>query len=265
MADSRFFLILPFAFFLAGCTTIPEPTGTGSDAKAAAILRASADAQGITDLHRLNDIHVHFHGNWSWLVPNIQPVLCDIRFRGDSDEDYLVNAEVATQTHTGPGGTKTVVKKPGEIHVLYNGVESNAPDVKDAAALVVDDYRMFLLGPAFFIQRSAPVQYLGTESIDGILCDNLLTRLTPGLGNSPADRVILSIDQKQRWLRRVRLTVDGLSTTKGAVADIFLQDPIRIGGIVFPTRFYEELKNPFDVSVHHWQLTGIDLNPMELR
>jgi len=261
MVVCRFFLMLAFALLLACCATIPQPTASGSDERATAILRASADAQGITALHRLADIHVHFHGSWSSLVPRIQPVLCDIRFRGDSDEDYLINQPVATQTHTGPGGTKTVLKNPGEIHVLYNGVESNDPDVKDAAALVVDDYRMFLLGPAFFIERSASVQYLGTESIDGILCDNLLTKLKHGLGNSPADRVILSIDQKQHWLRRVRLTVDGLSTTKGAVADIFLQDQIRINGIVFPTRFYEELKNPFDVSVHHWRLTGIDMNP----
>jgi hypothetical protein len=102
------------------------------------------------------------------------------------------------------------------------------------------------------------VQYLGTETVDGSPCDNLLAVLKPGIGNSVEDRVVISIDHDHHWVRRVRITVDGLESTRGAVADIYLRDHIRIGGILWPTTFYEELKRPFGASVHRWRLTAID-------
>lgn len=255
----RWIVMLMFVL-VAGCASVPEPMGNSNDEKARAILQQSADAQGVGNLMQLHDVHVGFDGYFSWIVPKVQPVLVDEKFRGSSEEDYLVHSHEVTQTHHGVGGTKIVQRKPGAVTVAYNGKPSDDSDVKDAAALVADDYRMFVLGPQFFIERGAIVQYLGTDSVDGFDCDQLLAVLKPGLGNSEGDRVIISIDRQKHFIRRLRVTVEGMSSTKGAVADIFLRDQIRVGGVVFPTRFYEELKKPFDAPVHHWRLTEIALH-----
>lgn len=103
------------------------------------------------------------------------------------------------------------------------------------------------------------VQSVGAERVDGVQCDNLLAVLRPRLGNSPEDRVVISVDRGHR-IRRLRITVDGLASTRGAVADIFLRDPVRVGGVQWPTQFYEQLKRPLVLSVHRWRLTAIDLD-----
>ena len=172
----------------------------------------------------------------------------------------LVHPPATGQTHTGAAGRKRVFRDLKEIHVSYQDVESHDQSALDAAALVADAYRMFLFGPQFFLERNASVEYLGTETVDEMPCDQLLAVIKPGFGNSPEDRVILSIDLTHHWLRRVRMTLTGLDTTRGAIVDIFLRDHIRIGGVVWPTGFYEELKRPFNLSVHRWRLTGIDVN-----
>ncbi len=84
--------------------------------------------------------------------------------------------------------------------------------------------------------------------------------MAPGIGNSAEDRVVISVDRTSHWIRRFRITLDGLESARGAIADIYLRDHIRISGILFPTAFYEELKKPFMAPVHHWRLTAIDLN-----
>ena len=139
------------------------------------------------------------------------------------------------------------------------------PDVQDAAALVADAYRMFLFGPRFFLEQKAMLQYLGTASIDGMECDQILADLKPGIGNSKEDRVVISIDQKFHLVRRVRMTLEGLRTTRGAIVDIYLRDHKRIGGVMWPTTFYEELEKPFVIPVHRWKLTGIDFDRAETR
>ena len=258
MQVSKLSLVVLIAL-AAGCATVPLPKGNAGDTGADRMLHQCADAQGLAALMQLDGVHAEFEGKFSWIVSKVQPTLVDQAFRGTSREDYLVHEQVVTQTHFGSGGIKTVARTPGAVQVSYNGKPCDDPDAKDAAAMVADDYRMFLLGPVFFLERHAVVQYLGTGCADGFDCDQLLAVLKPGLGNSQEDRVVISIDQKQHWIRRVRITVEGTSTTRGAVADIFLRDPIRVGGVVFPTRFYEELKRPFDAAVHNWRLTAIDL------
>ena len=91
-------------------------------------------------------------------------------------------------------------------------------------------------------------------------CDQLLAVLKPGIGRSAEDRVVVSIDREHHWVRRVRMTLEGLETTRGAVVDIYLRNPMRIDGIVCPTTFYEELERPFVMPVHRWHLVGITLH-----
>lgn len=254
---SRALPVALIALFLVGCTKIPDARPGGSDPAALVLLQQSAEAHGWARLQQRTAVHADFDGSWSWLVSRVQPVLVDRDFRGRSSERYAIATPAVDQTHHGKGGEKRVRRDAAGTRVWYNGVESADPEVRDAAALVADNYRMFLLGPGFFLERAAVVHPLGRSTIDGHRCDDVLAVLRPGLGNSTEDRVILSIDRDNRVLRRVRITVEGLASTRGAIADIAFSDHVRFDGVLFPTRYVETLKRPFPADVHDWRLTGI--------
>ena len=245
---------------MSGCANVPQPRSGGLDRRAVELLEQSAVAHGVAALQQTHDVNVRFEGTWSRLVARVQPGLVDKRFRGTSEERFLLQDVAVGQAYVGPGGRKQVYRDGNTLRVWYNDTESHDKDVLDAAALVADNYRMFLLGPYFFQERSAIVQYLGEARVDGFKCDNLLAVLRPGLGNSDEDRVVISIDRERRLVRRLRITIDGLESTRGAVADVYLRDHIAVGGYVWPTNFYERLKRPFPASVHRWRLTGLDLD-----
>ncbi len=244
----------------AGCASIPQPRPGGSDAKAVSILHEAALAHGTDELQRLHDVNIRFEGKWNPFVAKVQPTLVDDQFRGRSEERYLIGEPAVGQCHIGPGGCKQVYRDRTTTRVWYNDKATADPEVGDAAALVADNYRMFLLGPLFFEERGATVQYLGTNYVDGEQCDDILAELRPGLGNSVEDRVVVSIDRDKRLIRRLRISVDGLKSTRGAIVDVYLRDHIRIHGINWPTRFYEELLRPFPSPVHRWRLIGIDFD-----
>jgi hypothetical protein len=206
-------LLLP----LTGCVSIPRLRPGGSDAKAVSILHEAAIAHGSDELHLIHNVNVRFEGKWNPIVAKVQPILIDDQFRGVSEERYLIAEAAVGQSHIGLAGKKQVYRDRTTTHVWYNDAEATGIEVKNAAALVADNYRMFLLGPWFFEERGATVQYLGTDSVDGEKCDNLLANLKPGLGNSVKDRVIISIDRSHHLIRRLRVTVDGLESTRGAI------------------------------------------------
>ena len=244
---------------LAGCATVPMPTTSGADPRATRLLLQAADAQGSAALSQLKEIKIRYDAKWGAdIVARVQPVLVDKRFRGNSVEWYAIPDQKTVQVYDGPGGIKQVVRTPTDVQAWYNGKPATDADVLDAAALVADGYRMFVLGPAFFLERHAVVQYLGSETVGEADCDDLLAILRPGIGRSVEDRVIISIDKRDHLIRRFRMTVEGMDSTRGAVADVFPQNYIRIDGVAWPTIFDEELKNPFDVDVHHWRVVQID-------
>ena len=253
-------IVLCLMLSSAGCVSIPRSTAVDSSAEAMRILNRSAEAHGVAALQKRHDVNVRFEGKWEPLIGRIQPALVDDRFRGTSEERYLIHEAAVGQRHEGPGGLKQVFRYGSGVKVWYNGKATDDEFAVHAAALVADAYRMFLFGPQFFLERSAAVQYLGVDAVDGRECDQLLAVLRPGIGLSVEDRVIISIDRKQCWVRRVRMTVDGLASTRGAIVDVFLRDHARIGGVVWPTSFYETLKRPFPLPVHRWRLTGIDFD-----
>lgn len=252
--------LLTIAPFLAGYGGVPEASAGGSDPRAIALIDQAAQAQGADAIGRLHEITVGFEGKWNRIISLLQPKLVDIQFRGTSQEQYLIHEDAERQTHVGPGGTKQVYRHKSSIDVSYNGRKSTDAQTQDAAALVADNYRMFLLGPAFFRERAATLQYAGADQVDHADCDNLLADLKPGLGNSREDRVLISIDRSRHWICRVRVTMEGLESTRGAVVDIYLRDPLRIHGVLWPTSFDEVLRRPFPAPVHHWRMVSIDFD-----
>ena len=231
-----------------------------SEPRAKALVAASQNAHGQKAFARVRDVSVRYEGRWASIGPKFQPVLADTKFRRGSEEHLLVASRVMTQEHSGPGGNKVVVRAPGKVSVTYNGVPSTDAEVQRAAALVADAYTMFLLGPFYFKRPGVVFASNGEGVVDRAACDEVLAVLRPGFGMSKEDRVIFFIDRATKQLRRVRMTLSGLESTRGAEVDVTFRDFRNIGGIVWPTDFDERIRVPFDLHAHHWRMLGLDLN-----
>jgi hypothetical protein len=249
----------------AGCASpiarLPTPTRTReSTAAGTRLLAEAAEAHGATAFDRLVDVNVRYEGEWFPRVASIQPVLVDAAFRGTSEERYLLPARTVGQTHRGPGGVKQVVRWPGYSRVWYNGVPNTDREKGDAAELVVDCYQLFLFGPLFIRSRAHVVETAGAEVLGGEPHDLLLVTLTPGFGVAALDRVLCWVSRRDRTFRRVRFSIDGLRSTRGAVVEVDTSVHVERGGVRFPTRFFERVVFPLPLDAHTWRMTGLDLD-----
>ncbi len=268
-------LALPAWPLLNGCSApIPRMRGAVTTSAAAALLARSAAAHGGQALATLSDLNVAYSGRWHPLVGKLQPALVDAGFRGGSEERLLPGRQLLAQAHTGPLGRKYVARRwrrgsPGEVRVWVNREESHDADRLAAAALVADGYALFLLGPMLLAQtwgtdRTRAMELEGVQRIEqrGVRheCDVLSVQLTPGLGLSAGDRCLLFIDREEHVMRKVRFTLDGLASTRGAIAEVDTEEYVALHGVRWPTRFHEQLLRPFPLAVHDWRLTGLDVN-----
>ncbi len=250
---------------LAGCAApLPEPTAPSAEAEA--LLRASAEAHGLAAFRAIRDLSVSYEGEWPPVIGRLQPVLVDQGFRIRSEERLLPREGLVAQAHAGPEGLKQVVRRPGGVRVWYDGRETPDAERRAAAALVADGYALFLLGPMLLAdgRRALAAEMACTERITvggrAFDCDVLRLRAAPGLGLAEADRIALFIDREGRLMRRVRFTLEGLASTRGAVAEVDALTHATLHGVTWPTRFHERLLRPFPLRVHDWWLTGLDVN-----
>ena len=272
---------------LAGCggglPAIPAnapPARTAPDA--AAIFDACLQAHGGRAAYaRLHDVNVRFDSHWAAVGPGLQPVLSDRGYRQGSEERYLPvkGGFVVGQKHHGPSGDKYVCRVPLDGVTVYysrsravvidNGAaygdtpleQSSDPEQRTASSLVTDAYSMFLWGPYFFVQRGATFQKLAsTADVEGHACDELLTVLHPGVGVTPEDKAVLSIDQQTHLLLRVQFTLNALASTRGAEVHVSLLDQRRLAGVMWPTRYVERIDRPVSLPAHQWSLLGFDVN-----
>ena len=231
-----------------------------SDAKAVDLVAASQRAHGKNAFAKVRDVSVRYDGQWASLGPRFQPVLADTSFRRASEERLLVAPRIIAQEHTGPAGKKVVVRAPGKITVGYNGAPSTDYETKRAAALVGDAYTLFLLGPFYFDRPGVVLAPNGEAVVDKAMCEQVLAVLRPGFGTAKEDRVILFIDRATKQLRRVRMTLNGLESTRGAEVDVTFRDFRTIEGVLWPTDFDERIRVPFDLHAHHWKMLGLETN-----
>ncbi len=260
---------------LQGCTApLPALSNPVTTPDARTLLDESAAAHGLAGLPGITDLSVSYAGEWRALVARLQPVLVDAGFRGRSEERLLLRERLVAQAHTGASGRKQVVRHTaqgahGDVRVWFNGEETRDAERRAAAALVADGYSLFLLGPTLLArhwaaERSLVMERAGVERVvlDGRTheCDVLRMRMAPGLGFSDADDLALFIDRRERLMRRVRFTLNGLEATRGAVAEVETFDHVTLHGVRWPTRFYERLLRPVPLPVHDWRLTGLDVN-----
>jgi hypothetical protein len=265
---------VPLIQLAGGCrASLPPWPSPGSSQDALPLLHDSAMAHGLTAYSDINDINVSYTGHWRRLVGILQPVLVDFGFRGGSEERLLLRDGLIGQSHSGPKGQKQVVRlntpqDGSNVHVWFNGEQAHDKDRIDAAALVADAYSLFLLGPLLLVvnspQRDIQAAVAGTAQVTQEehthLCDVLDLKMSPGLGNSESDQLALYIDRETRLMRRVRMTLNGLESTRGALVDIDTFRHRFLHGINWPTAFHERLLRPAPLDVHEWRLTGLDIN-----
>lgn len=264
---------LPALPLLPGCAApLPVSMNPATTPAALALLDESAAAHGLAALTRLADVNLRYAGEWRPLIGRLQPALADPGFRGGSEERLLLRDGLVAQAHSGPSGRKQVLRRPGaaaasqgDVRVWFNGEEARDAERRHAAALVVDGYSLFLLGPMLLaqrwsIERSMVMELAGTERVNEHDCDVLRVRLAPGFGFAASEQLALFIDRKERLMRRVRFTLDGLASTAGAIAEVETFDHVTLHGVRWPTRFYERLLRPLPLPVHDWRMTGLDVN-----
>ncbi len=267
-------LALPLVDLAGGCRASLPPWSSDSGHDALSLLRDSAMAHGLSAYAAIDDINVSYAGHWRRLVGILQPDLVDSGFRGGSQERLLLHEGIIAQSHLGPKGHKQVVRvsSPQEgssIHVWFNDEAAHDKDRNDAAALVAEAYALFLLGPMLLVTNEHPHRDIqaataGTAEVkqDGVAhpCDVLNLKISPGLGNSVSDQLALYLDRETRLMRRVRMTLNGLESTQGALVDVDTFQHRSLHGIMWPTAFHERLLRPAPLDVHHWRLTGLDVN-----
>ena len=260
---------------LQGCASpLPSSTASATSPEARALLDVSAAAHGMAAFGAIRDLSLRYEGVWRPVVGSLQPVLVDSTFRARSEERLIPSRDLTGQAHAGPAGHKQVARRPGRgdqgsISVWYNDGVATEADRRAAAALVSDGYSLFLLGPlllagAWSGGKSMILDIAGSERLiqDGreYTCDILRARIAPGLGLSEGDQVALYIDRGEHLMRRARFTLNGLDSTRGAIAEVDTVAHVPRFGVRWPTRFHEHLLRPLSLPVHDWSLTGLDVN-----
>lgn len=265
MRPSLFSLLqIVLIVLLGGCMSrgIPQAVGSSEQAAARAVLQKSATAHGLAAFRQIEDLNVGYAGEWYGLVSKVQPTLIDADFRQGSQERILFKGGLLIgQHHLGPKGSKQVIRRSGDVQVFYNDAPVADRDVLAAAALVADGYRMFLTGPFYFLDGNLSLEMGQDEIVEGRSCTTLLAVRRPGHGLSVEDRYLLFVDSENYLLRRVRFTMEGLESTRGAIAEVDFFDHQVVAGVTWPTRFYERLRKPIpSLPVHDWRLIGLDVN-----
>lgn len=247
-------------FLVAGCGSIPMPKGSQSQPEALALLEQSQKAHGKAAFEAIKDINVSYTGTWFSLITKVQPAITDIAYRQTSQERMIMGDSLIAQIHSGPSGQKTVVEDQRKVAIWYNQQPYTGADQMAASHLVLHAYQIFLY-PAFYVQRASVLELAGTSVVNGRDCDNLLAVLRPGIGSSLEDRVLLCIDRQDKLVRRVWLTLEGSEPSKGAVVSVVHDKFVEVGGVKWPTHFYETVVKPFaGLPAHDFSLSGIDIN-----
>jgi hypothetical protein len=248
---------------IAGCASVrfpPDPPaaafadGLDGDAIFARTLAAVGG-----DLRQYpGDINLSTDGRWFALIQKIQPVVTDSGFRIRSEERYRPRDGLYAVTHTGPEGSKHVVRSRDGLVVSYNGVRETVPAKLRATAMTNDAFRMFHFGPSFFLDRASGWVRLADADEKGRAYYRLRATVRPGFGESKEDDVLLWVDRETSRLFRIHMSLNGFETTVGAHVDTTFLEYRDIAGYLLPVRFHERVRGPLRIDAHTWWTTGID-------
>lgn len=223
------------------------------------VLDTAITAQGGYLYDAVDNITVRYDGRWYRAVKFLQPVLVDAGYRKGSEERLHLAEDRLVQRHTGPEGTKLVVRGREQTEVSYNGALDDDATQRAASALVADAYTMFLTGPSFFRRRQAELRLLEPAMHEGRQHERIVARLRPGFGLSAQDDAVLWIDAESGRLKLVHFTIEGLASTRGAHVDVAFAEHRAIEGFVWPTEFFERVRGPVKVKAHRWEMQSLEL------
>lgn len=264
----RFAIVLIATSLLVSCSSLPIPgetRGSGSGADAAAVLERSAAKTG-DPWKNYRSVKVSYDGEWSSLTTRLQPVLTDVDFRKRSLEVYQPRSGKVIQNHTGPLGTKQVIRQRPKTEVLRNGIASKDSEVIAAAALVADAYTVFLFGPSWLVSHGRDLTLIESGLIDSERCDLVTGKLSPGFGSPADDHFIAWIGRDSGLMRRFQFSLNGLDSTRGADVDVTFSEHWKAAdGSVWPGHFVEYIQRPIRIKAHDWRMTGLWLDGVKSR
>ena len=266
----RTLCVLFLSTALIACSGVPKLSESSlSTSRGLALFEATTVAHGREAFEQINDLSIAYDSHWYKLIQKIQPVLTDGQYRQGSEERLILSDGITAQMHTGEAGKKFVLRQRdyaldtlnGSTQVWFNGEQAVDPVVIDSASLVVDAYRVFILGPLHYLAGDHIFRDAGATTIDGRMVDKLLVVTRPGLGESMEDRHLLYIDRQTRLTVRIRFTLEGLDSTRGAVVETDFSDFVAMYGVMWPTTFFERVTKPIpNLPAHEWSLLGLDIN-----
>jgi len=248
------------AFSLISCSTLPVPgeaRATTSSKQAVDLLRESASRHG-RPWQRCRSVAVEYDGEWSFVATRLQPVITDPGFRKSSREVYQPQRKQVRQIHQGKLGTKEVVRQGSSVAVRFNGVASDDPEVRAAAALVADAYTVFLFGSSWLLENGRELNVLESRKLDGEGCHLVAGRLRPGIGHEGDDHFIAWIGKESGLMKRVQLSLNGMDSTRGADVDVVFSDFRKTAdGLVLPRHFLEYIQRPVKAKAHEWRMLSL--------
>lgn len=248
---------------LAGCSAFPQVrpgTDFGDGLSAEQVFDQSLAAHGGDIRDYDGDINISTDGRWYALIQRIQPVVSDAGFRVTSEERFRPSDGVYAVRHSGPLGSKQVLRTPDQLSVRYNGGAPVEGEKRRATAMTNDAFQLFHFGPSFVKHRATRMYRLPDARENGRAYRRVLATLSPGFGESDSDQVVLWIDAASSRLYRVHMTLEGFESTRGAHVDTTFLAYEQVGPYLLPTRFSERVRGPLRIKAHEWQVTGIDLD-----
>jgi len=267
---ARLSAVVLISSLIAACGGVPKLDQSARSTTAGlALFDSTTAAHGREAFAAISDLSIAYDSRWYDLIQKIQPILTDGKFRQGSEERLILADGITAQTHSGEAGEKIVLrqrdysldKMNGSNRVWFNGKQSTDQVIIDSASLVVDAYRVFILGPLHYLAGDHIFRDLGTTWINDRLVDKLLVITRPGLGASAEDRHLLYIDRETRLTTRIRFTLEGLESTKGAVVETDFTDFVSLHGVMWATTFFERVTKPIpNLPAHAWSLLGLDIN-----
>ena len=262
--------LIAISYTLPGCASRTFPAPPAVDAPATAytdglsaleVFDRSLAAHGGDIRKHPGDFNISTDGRWSALIQRIQPLVTDSAFRIRSEERYRPSEELYAVQHSGPSGTKNVVRKTSTLaSVRYNDVVETDQAKLRATAMTNDAFLMFHFGPSYFIDRVDRWQRLSDAEEGGRRYRRLFGEVLPGFGDAVDDRIVVWIDADTDRLFRVHMTLNGFETTQGAHVDTTFLAYRDVAGFLLPVRFRERVRGPLQIKAHTWWITGIDVD-----
>jgi hypothetical protein len=253
---------------LVSCSTLPVPGPHAEDpsqGEARKVLVRSAQHHG-DPWKNYRKVEIGYDGTWGKVATKVQPVITDPGFRKSSIEIYQPRSQKVRQLHSGPRGSKEVIRAGREVTVKFNGVSSSDSEVLGAAALVADAYTIFSFGSSWLAQHGRELRLLQDRSLSGEPCHLVAGRMAPGLGNAEEDHFIAWIGADSGLLRRFQFSLNGMESTRGADVDVVFLDHWKApDGSIWPGHFIETIQRPIHVKAHDWRMVSLALDGRRVR